>query len=61
MAMAELIRSFVADEGGASLTEYLILLGVLAGGVSATVVAYSTTLSGIYTAWTAWLTATVGI
>lgn len=60
MAMANTIRAFMADESGASLTEYLILLGVLAGGVAATVVAFSTTLSGIYTAWATWLTTTVG-
>lgn len=47
------LRAFAADEEGIALTEYLILLGLLVGGVIATVGIAGASLD---TAWTAWST-----
>ncbi|MGJ8531969.1 MAG: hypothetical protein ACSHYC_07280 [Alphaproteobacteria bacterium] len=45
------LRAFAADEEGIALTEYLILLGLLVGGVIATVGLAGTSLDGAWTAW----------
>lgn len=45
------LQSFAADEEGIALTEYLILLGLLVGGVIVTVGLAGTSLNGAWTAW----------
>lgn len=45
------LRAFAADEEGIALTEYLILLGLLVGGVIVTVGLAGTSLNGAWTAW----------
>jgi pilus assembly protein Flp/PilA len=45
------LRAFAADEEGIALSEYLILLGLLVGGVIATVGIAGTSLDGAWTAW----------
>lgn len=52
------LRAFAADEEGIALTEYLILLGLLVGGVIATVGLAGDSLEG---AWTSWSTFWDGI
>ena len=46
-----LIKKFVKEEDGVALTEYLILLGILVGGVIAAVGLAGENLS---TAWNGW-------
>jgi pilus assembly protein Flp/PilA len=43
--------SFMKDEDGAALTEYLVLLGLLVGGVVAAVIAFGTQLSATWETW----------
>ncbi len=45
------LRAFAAEEEGIALTEYLILLGLLVGGVIATVGIAGASLDGAWTAW----------
>lgn len=45
------LQSFAADEEGIALTEYLILLGLLVGGVIVTVGLAGTSLNSAWTAW----------
>lgn len=47
----ELILKLRRDEDGAALTEYLILLGLVAGGVAAAVTAFGGELGTQFTAW----------
>ena len=47
--IASKVRAFVREEDGVALTEYLVLLGLLVGGVIAAVILAGTNL---VTAWT---------
>ena len=50
-ALLSEVRAFVREEDGVALSEYLVLLGLLVGGVIAAV----TTAGGnLATAWTSW-------
>lgn len=52
LATIEYLKNrFVRDEDGLALTEYLVLLGLLIGGVIAAVLVFSGNLS---TAWESW-------
>lgn len=42
---------FVRDEDGLALTEYLVLLGLLVGGVIAAVITFRTGLSNAWVSW----------
>ena len=48
---ADMVRVFVREEHGIALSEYLVLLGLLVGGVILAVTTVGTNLS---TAWTSW-------
>ena len=48
---ANMVRAFAREENGVALSEYLILLGLLVGGVIATVALAGTNLN---TAWSNW-------
>lgn len=50
------IRRFAADERGLVLTEYLLLLGLIAGGVSFSVLTFGETMSETWSSWTNWVT-----
>lgn len=47
----ESIRVFAAEEDGVALTEYLILLGLLVGGVVTTVIAAGGNLDAAWASW----------
>ena len=49
--MMEMLGTFAREEDGVALTEYLILLGLLIGGV---IVAVTTAGSNLSTAWGTW-------
>ncbi|OHV74382.1 hypothetical protein [Ensifer sp. LCM 4579] len=55
-AVMSTVRAFAREEDGVALTEYLILLGLLIGGVIATVTAAGTNLSDAWDAWGTWWT-----
>jgi len=48
---ANMVRAFAREEDGIALSEYLVLLGLLVGGV---IVAVSTVGTNLSTAWTSW-------
>lgn len=50
--MASRIRE---EEDGVALSEYLILLGLLVGGVIAAVLLFGTNLGTAWGAWAAWI------
>lgn len=56
MTIKSLMIKFRDDEDGAALTEYLILLGLVAGGVAAAVTTFGTSVSGAFTGWGTWVT-----
>lgn len=49
-----LATRFIADEEGVALTEYLVLLGLLVGGVIAAVVLFGVNLANVWRDWAAW-------
>lgn len=52
LATIEYLKNrFVRDEDGLALTEYLVLLGLLIGGVIAAVLAFSGGLAGAWNSW----------
>lgn len=53
------IRSFAAEEDGVALTEYLVLLGILIGGVIVAVTTASTNLASAWSSWGTFWTSTV--
>ena len=53
---ADMVRAFAREEDGIALTEYLILLGILTGGVVASVLIVGTQLSSAWGTWSTWFT-----
>jgi pilus assembly protein Flp/PilA len=54
-----MFRAFAREEDGIALTEYLILLGLLVGGVILAVGTASTSLSNAWTSWAGFFDSTV--
>lgn len=50
-ALLSKVRAFAREEDGVALTEYLVLLGLLSGGVIASVLAIG---GDLQTAWGSW-------
>jgi pilus assembly protein Flp/PilA len=59
MKIKETIQRFSQEEDGIALTEYLILLGLLVGGVILAVLAFGNALSNLWNGWTAWFSSGV--
>ena len=53
--MMGIVRAFVAEEDGAALTEYIVLLGILVGGVIVAVGAFGQGLNSVWTSWATWI------
>ncbi len=53
------VRAFSREEDGVALTEYLILLALLVGGVIAAVTAAGSNLSAAWDAWGTWWTSSL--
>jgi len=53
--MVEIVRAFAAEEDGAALTEYIVLLGILVGGVIAAVTLFGTNLNTVWQTWATWI------
>ena len=53
----KLATSFAKDEQGLALTEYLILLGLLTGGVIIAVLAIGDSLNNAWSGWRDWFQA----
>ena len=54
----KIYRDFMKDEEGLALTEYLILLGLLTGGVIIAVTAVGGSLSAAWGTWQTWFAGT---
>lgn len=54
--LASMVRAFAHEEDGIALSEYLVLLGLLIGGVIIAVGTVSTNLSTAWTSWGTWFT-----
>lgn len=57
-AIQYMINKFKHDEDGLALTEYLLLLGLLVGGVIVAVALFGTNLSGAWNNWAGFFTRT---
>ena len=55
-ALLSEVRAFVREEDGVALTEYLILLALLVGGVITAVTTAGGNLSSAWEAWGSWWT-----
>jgi pilus assembly protein Flp/PilA len=55
-ALLSEVRAFVREEDGVALSEYLILLGLLIGGVLATVQLAGTNLNAAWATWAGFFT-----
>jgi pilus assembly protein Flp/PilA len=53
------LQAFRKEEDGLALTEYLVLLGLLIGGVIVAVTAFGTGVSGTWQGWATWITGAV--
>lgn len=58
--MMEMLGTFAREEDGIALTEYLILLGLLTGGVIVSVLAIGGNLNTAWDGWSDWFTANEG-
>ena len=54
--LISIFRAFAREEDGIALSEYLVLLGLLVGGVIAAVIAVGGNLSAAWTSWGTWFT-----
>jgi len=55
-AFVNSVRAFAREEDGVALTEYLILLALLVGGVIGAVTLAGTNLSTVWNGWAGWFT-----
>ena len=55
------MMTFRRDEEGVALTEYILMLGLLIGGVIVAVALFGTNLSAAWSAWANWLSDTSGV
>ncbi|MGZ2502382.1 hypothetical protein EHI47_01985 [Rhizobium leguminosarum] len=60
-AFVNSVRAFAREEDGVALTEYLILLALLVGGVITAVTLAGTNLAAVWTAWAGWFTAELSV
>ena len=58
--VTDLIRRFRAEDEGLALTEYLVVLGLLIGGVIGAVLIFGQNLSAAWTNWGTWIQTMLG-
>lgn len=58
MMIEYMMAKFKHDEDGLALTEYLLLLGLLVGGVIVAVTLFGTNLSNAWNSWAGFFTRT---
>ncbi|WP_151611647.1 hypothetical protein [Sinorhizobium alkalisoli] len=58
-AVMSTVRAFAREEDGVALTEYLVLLGLLIGGVVLAVTNAGTNMATVWGQWGTWWTTTV--
>ncbi|NKE92451.1 Flp family type IVb pilin [Rhizobium phaseoli] len=60
-AFVNSVRAVAREEEGVALTEYLILLALLVGGVITAVGLAGTYLAAVWTAWAGWFTTALAV
>ncbi|MGO6664075.1 Flp family type IVb pilin [Rhizobium ruizarguesonis] len=60
-ALVNCVRAFAREEDGVALTEYLILLALLVGGVITAVTLAGDNLAAVWTAWAGWFTTSLAV
>jgi pilus assembly protein Flp/PilA len=60
-AVLSSVRAFAREEDGVALTEYLILLALLVGGVITAVTLAGTNLAAVWTGWAGWFTTSLAV
>jgi pilus assembly protein Flp/PilA len=60
-ALLSAVRAFAQEEDGVALTEYLILLALLVGGVITAVTLAGDNLAIVWNAWAGWFTAELAV
>ena len=58
--LMDLYRRFHSEDEGLALTEYLVVLGLLIGGVIAAVILFGNNLSNAWNNWGTWADQTLG-
>lgn len=58
--LADLMRRFRDEEKGLALSEYLVVLGLLIGGVIAAVLLFGANLGTAWSNWAGWVQSTLG-
>lgn len=53
-SLKKIFQSFARDERGLALTEYLMLLGLLTGGVLTVVIIIGASVEGAWESWAQW-------
>jgi pilus assembly protein Flp/PilA len=59
MYIRDLLERFAKQEEGIALTEYLMLLGLLSGGIISVVLVFSSTAAGKWESWSSWFSSGV--
>jgi pilus assembly protein Flp/PilA len=60
-AVLSSVRAFAREEDGVALTEYLILLALLVGGVIGAVTLAGDNLTKVWNAWAGWFTTSLAV
>lgn len=60
-ALLSAVRAFAREEDGVALTEYLILLALLVGGVIGAVTLAGDNLAIVWNAWAGWFTTELAV
>jgi len=60
-ALLSAVRAFAREEDGVALTEYLILLALLVGGVITAVTLAGDNLATVWNAWAGWFTPALAV
>lgn len=60
-ALLSAVRAFAREEDGVALTEYLILLALLVGGVITAVTLAGTNLALVWNGWAGWFTTNLSV
>jgi len=60
-AFVNSVRAFAWEEDGVALTEYLILLALLIGGVITAVTLAGDNLTAVWNAWAGWFTTALAV
>lgn len=58
--ITKMLRSFAREEDGASLAEYLVLLGVLVLAVAGGIAAFGSAINTAFQTWATWIVDNAG-